>query len=144
MTQRKIIGKVELSSSQESYRAEQEKLDRPLRRRAIRLEGYINDLLRESVPESDGYEVVAVEVDKYVNPIISPRPIKVRQSDKPTYEYYLKPAGANEPRKRVMIVRRSDLSARVVGGIPNEKTHYQIPYFREKLEKRLSELKSAQ
>ncbi|MEK6839324.1 MAG: hypothetical protein AABX72_00105 [Nanoarchaeota archaeon] len=120
----------------------EERRNRPLRARAGRVCGYLNDLLREQFPESGQYEITHQEVDEYVLGATSPNPMKISWSEKPTYEFYLKPKAQDVPRERVMIVHRQDLNARIAGGMRNEPTHFGIQHFRDNLEKAMHKIAS--
>ena len=65
-------------------------MTRRIELRVNRVAGHLNDLLHETFPEkSETYEVVAKEVDQYVNSTLGPGPIKVSSKRKPTYEFYI-------------------------------------------------------
>ena len=112
-----------------------------IERRVSRVSGHLNDLLRESfAEEAKEYEVVSREVDEYVNNSLGLSPVGVSSTDRPTYEFYLKPRESEEPRVRVMILHGPDLRARIVGGIKNEREHYGISSFGDNLGKAIMEL----
>ena len=119
----------------------EEKRNRPLRYRAQRVTGYLTDLLNESFPnKSSNYEVVEAEVNEHINPILGESPILVPIRDKPTYEFYVKPKGKDEPKIRVLILHRPDLAERIPGGIKNERQHFHIDWFKDNIEKAIAQI----
>lgn len=111
-------------------------------KRAQRVSGYLNDLLTESLPqESQFYEVVSVQVNEYVNDCLGKEPVEVSLSDRPTYEFYIKPKKTDTPQKRVMILHGPDLRARIPGGMKNERKHFYVDLFKDVLVNSVEELR---
>lgn len=115
---------------------QEEKRNKPLRYRALRVAGYLNGLLQETLPEkARAYEVIASELSD---------PTKIRIDDAPSYEFYVKPCHGHKPGARVMILHRPDLTERIPGGIKNERMHYSIPAFKENLVRAVQKIESLQ
>src|SRR3989344_4763780 len=103
--------------------------------RAKRVSGYLNDLLVESLPQKASmYEVTGTQVDKYVLDALGSEPVSVNLRDQPTYEFYLKPKESELPKERLMIIHGSDLRAKIVGGMKNERKYFSVDHFRGNLE----------